>query len=394
MRSRQEAATARFLADRAASLQPLGLAEILLLGREHGAIDLAVGSPSFPGHREEFMELAYAALSERHNQYDDPAGNKELRKVIARLHGADADTEITVTAGATEGLNVVLQALVQPGDEVVVIEPFFEAYAPAVRLAGASPRFVPLSYPDWRWDSAELAAAFGPRTKAVIINSPHNPTGKVFDARELDEIARLSAAWGSVIISDEVYAEFHAAAEPGAPPPESARPARTVVLRSLSKSHALSGWRIGWIYAPADLTRSFRMVHEVLLVGCAAPLQVAAAGILDKWPHWSDGDRSALASKRLRLHQALTAANLKCGVPQGGAYLFPRLPPAAPPASELVRRLATECRFLAAPGGLFFADQKSGERYLRLAYNKSDEVLDVAIDVITIGVSRRIGAFM
>jgi len=374
-------------AGRVLSLQPLALAEILVLGRKHGAVDLAVGSPSFPSVDPGFIESACAALRDGHNQYDDPAGNKDLRAVAATAHGAEPDAEITVTAGATEGLNVVLQSLVQPGDEVVVLEPFFEAYALAIRLAGACPRFVRLHAPDWRWDPAELAAAFGPRTRAVIINSPHNPTGRVFSAAELSDVARLCVAWDSVIISDEVYTEFVADAGAAALPAAADPAAVTVVLRSLSKSHALSGWRIGWVYAPPELTRIFRMVHETLLVGCAAPLQVAAADLLRKVPGWSDAERSALIRKRLRLHEAVVAAGLSCPVPQGCAYLFARLPPNAPAASELVRRLASECHLLAAPGTLFFADQAAGERYLRLAYNKSDDVLDRAIALLATHVS-------
>jgi aminotransferase len=369
-------------ADRVLSLQPIALGEILVFGRKHGAIDLAVGTPSFPSVGTEFVELACAALRAGHNQYEDPAGNRELRAAAARAHGADPDTEITVTAGATEGLNVVLQSLVQPGDEVVVIEPFFEAYAPAIRLAGASPRFVRLRAPGWQWDPAELAAAFGPRTRAVIVNSPHNPTGRVFTASEIGEVIRLCAAWHSVIISDEVYVEF--VNEPGAATlPMTVDPVvKTVVLRSLSKSHALSGWRIGWIYAPPELTRIFRVVHEAFSIGCAAPLQVAAAGVLRSVPCWSDAQRSELISKRLRLHEAVTAAGLSCSSPQGCAYLFTQLPGNAPAASEFVRRLAAGYHLLAAPGALFFADPAAGERYLRLAYNKSDAVLDAAIELL------------
>lgn len=151
-------------ADRALSLQPLALAELLLWGRQHDAVDLAVGSPSFPSVAADLVDSGCAALRGAHNQYADPAGSPALRAAAARVHDADPDTEITITAGATEGLNVVLQALVQPGDEVLLIEPCFELYASAVRLAGARPQYVRLREPAWRWDPDELAASFGPRT--------------------------------------------------------------------------------------------------------------------------------------------------------------------------------------------------------------------------------------
>jgi N-succinyldiaminopimelate aminotransferase len=366
-------------ADRTATLRPLALAELLLIGRQYGAVDLATGSPSFPDTGADLVDAAREALRHAHHQYADPAGSRELRTAAAAVHGADPETEITITAGATEGLTVVLQALVQPGDEVVVIEPYFEAYAPAVRLAGARPRFVRLRGPGWQWDPAELAAAFGPRTRAAIVNSPHNPTGRVFSASELSQLTRLCATWDSVLISDEVYAEFTdgpgGAALPGAVEPR----ARVVALRSLSKSHAVSGWRIGWIYAPPDLTRIFRMVHELLVLGCAAPLQAAAAEVLRKRPGWSDAERAALATKRRRVHEAAAAVGLAGQLLQG-AYLFVQLPPGAPGADDLARQLAADCQLLTAPGSLFFADPADGRRCLRLACNKADEVLDAGVE--------------
>jgi N-succinyldiaminopimelate aminotransferase len=369
--------------DRAAALQPLGLANILALAREHGAVDLAVGSPSFPATGADLLGAACAALQAGFNQYDSPAGHLGLRAAAAALHAADQDAEITVTAGATEGLNVALQALVQDGDEVVVLEPCYEAYPNVIRLAGAEPRFVRLHGPSWRWDPAELAAAFGPRTKAVIVNSPHNPTGRVFNATELAELNALCAAWHAVLISDEAYIEF--VAGPGAAVlPGQVEPAGQIVsLRSLSKSHAISGWRIGWICAPPDLTGMFRVVHETLIVGCAAPLQVAAAEVVRQRPGWSDTERSALIGKRRRLHAALTACGLFCLPPQGGPFLFARLPDGTSGAEEVARRLIIEHGLAVAPGSLFFADPAAGARYLRFACNKSDEVLDAAIERLT-----------
>jgi N-succinyldiaminopimelate aminotransferase len=368
-------------ADRTATLRPLALAEILRLGRENGAVDLALGSPSFPDTGADLVDGACAALRGGCHQYEDPAGNAKLRAAAATQHGADPDTEITVTAGATEGLNVALQSLVQPGDEVVVIEPFFEVYCAAVRLAGAVPRLVRLRGPGWRWDEGELAAAFGPRTRAVLVNSPHNPTGRVLTAAEFGQLAALCERWDVIVVSDEVYAEF--VDEPAAvayPWLIEELAGRTVALRSLSKSHAISGWRIGWMYAPPALTRVFRMVHEVLTVGCAAPLQAAAAEVLRERPGWSQDDRARLSRKRQAIVSALGRVGLDCSMPQGSAFALAALPGhVRADASDIARRLAAESGVAVAPGGLFFADEATGGRYLRFAYNKSDAVIELGV---------------
>jgi N-succinyldiaminopimelate aminotransferase len=369
-------------ADRTAALQPLSLAEILVLSRRHDAVDLALGSPSFPSTAVDLTEAACAALRSGRNQYEDPKGNADLRAAAAALHGADPDTEITITCGATEGLNVALQCLVQAGDEVVVIEPCFEVYNPAIRLTGARPRPVRLHWPDWHWDATELAAAFGPRTRAVVINSPHNPTGRVLTRADLSELATLCARWDTVVISDEVYAEFVDSPGMAVFPWQIAELAdRTVALRSLSKSHAISGWRLGWMYAPDVLTRLLRMVHEVLTVGTAAPLQAAAATVLSLRPTWSEDERARLMAKRALVVSAVTDAGLCCSPPEGSPFALAMLPPdLAIDSSELACRLVTEYRLATAPGGAFFADSSAGERLLRFAFNKSDAVLELATE--------------
>jgi N-succinyldiaminopimelate aminotransferase len=371
-------------APRTRHLEPLGIIEILLLGRQHGAIDLATGSPSFPDTPAELVASACAALRSGHNQYDDPAGHRELRMAVAQVHDADPDTEITVTGGCTEGLNVVLQSLVQPGDEVILAEPYYEAYPSAIRLAGGVPRFVRLREPGWCWRPDELAAAFGPRTRAVIVNSPHNPTGRVLTAAELAELAALAQTWGAFVISDEVYTEFRN--RPEAVPSVGMFPAiadRTVVLRSLSKSHAIGGWRIGWIYAPAALTATFRMVHETLTTGVATPLQVAAAHIMRSKPGWTGAERSQLVSNRTRVIAALRAIGLTCEPPEGSAFLLARLPEQGyGDAAAFARRLITECGVTAAPGDLFFSVPAAGSSYLRFSYNKADPLIAAGADRI------------
>jgi N-succinyldiaminopimelate aminotransferase len=376
-----EAAAARGrYAQRTSALEPLELAELLYLGRRSGAVDLALGTPSYPDTGADLIGHACDALRGGANQYADPAGNAMLREAAAAQHSADPDTEITVTAGATEGLNVVLQSLVQPGDEVVVIEPFFETYAGAVALTGAQPRFVRLHGPDWRWEDAELAGAFGPRTRAVVVNSPHNPTGRVLTRAEYEQLGSLCQTWDAILVSDEVYAELVAAPGPVFPWQIAALAGRTVALRSLSKSHAVSGWRIGWIYAPAMLTKVFRMVHAVLTVGCAAPLQTAAARTLRERPSWSAQERERLAGKRQAIVAALNAAGWDCPMPEGSAFALAALPAGcSQPARDIARRLTVETGVVAAPGELFFSSPSAGARYVRFAYNKADPVIELGV---------------
>jgi aminotransferase len=365
---------------RARALPPSGLVEILRLARSRGAADLAIGSPSFPSAGEDLIAAACAALRSGSNQYEDPRGHAGLRAAAARYHGADPDTEITVTAGATEGLTAVLQALVDPGDEVIVLEPYFEAYPAAIRLAGGRPRFVRLHTPGLRWDPRELERAFSARTRAVIVNSPHNPTGRVFTAEELAGLTALCERWNSTLISDEVYAEF--VDEPASvllpSAVETAIP--VVTLRSLSKSHAVSGWRIGWIHASPELTQAFRTVHEALVMGTAGPLQAAAAVILDRRPGWTAEQRAALADKRRRTVDVVRAAGFSTEMPQGACYLFARIPKDWPDAAQTARRLVLDHGVATAPGRLFFADPAAGDRHLRFAYNKSTAVLDLALE--------------
>lgn len=368
--------------DRTRSLQPLGLVEFVLLARQSGAIDLATGVPTYPQTPQDLIDGACAAIRSGNNQYDDPAGNRELRIAAAAVHGADPDTEITVTGGSTEGLNVALQALVQPGDEVVVIEPFYEAYPAAIRLAGAVPRFVRLREPDWRWREQDLADAFGPRTRAIIINSPHNPTGRVLDADELSTVVRLCAQWNVVIISDEVYAELVERPEdlvlPGSLPGSEDR---VVVLRSLSKSHAIGGWRIGWIYAPPAFTRVFRMVHETFTAGIVAPLQAAAANVVRQSPTWTDEQRAGLSENRRRIVAALDEVGLTCHPPEGSAFLLAKMSERlGDDSSGFTRRLISEFGVSGAPGVLFFSPPSDGARYVRFGYNKPEAVITAAIE--------------
>ncbi|MEU8664324.1 pyridoxal phosphate-dependent aminotransferase [Actinoplanes philippinensis] len=366
-------------ARRTRHLRPIALMELLLMAREHGAIDLATGTPSLPAPPAELREAAREVMrGTTHQQYDDPAGHAPLRQALARRYGGDPDTMITVTGGATEGLNVVLQAVLSPGDEVVVLEPGYESYPAATGLAGGVVRPVRLYGPQWRWRPEELAAAFGPRTRAVIVNSPNNPTGRVLSAGEWEQLARLCERWDCLLINDAVYEEFTSEV-PASPPAGIAE--RLVVLHSLSKSYAISGWRLGWVQAPARLTRTIRLVHETLTTGIAVPLQAAAAAVVAARPGLTGPDRAALAGNRAALRDGLRALGLTCADPEGACYLLASLPAdAAVPAAEVSRRLIRQAGVAAAPGSVFFSTPGDGHELLRFSFNKSESIVTDALE--------------
>jgi aspartate/methionine/tyrosine aminotransferase len=274
------------------------------LANRHGAVNLAQGFPDFPAP-EEPKEAARAAIGADINQYAITWGARPLREAIAAKVAAfqgvtvDPETEITVTCGATEGMLDVLLALVDPGDEVVVIAPFYENYGPDAVLCGAVPRYVRLRPPDWVLDVDELAAAFGPRTRAVIVNTPHNPTGKVFTAAEIVAIGELCERWNAALVTDEIYEHItYGAARHISPLELAGLRTRTVVVNSVSKPYSLTGWRVGWVIASPFLTAAIRKVHDFVTVGAAAPLQEGAARALALPASYYDDLAAAYAARR------------------------------------------------------------------------------------------------
>src|SRR5918999_2630994 len=252
------------VAARIRGLAPAKLFHLLNEGQRHEAIDLALGIPQAPRTPPELIGNAGAAMRAGKNQYELPDGNIGLRRQIAGSLPVptDPDTELTITTGGTEALSVALLCTVDPGDEVIVFEPVYENFLNAIALVGGVPRLVRVRAPEWRYDSAELRAAFGPRTRAIVVNTPNNPTGHILTQTELDEIAELCERWNSIVISDEIYAgytyEGHRHISVAEPP---ALRARSVAIGSLSKSHAVSGWRLGYLRAEAALTAVARRVH-------------------------------------------------------------------------------------------------------------------------------------
>ncbi|GGP76009.1 pyridoxal phosphate-dependent aminotransferase [Saccharothrix coeruleofusca] len=363
-------------AQRARGLRDSELAKLLRSSRSD-VVNLAVGTPQFPETPGTAVGAAITALKTGRNQYELPLGEQALRERIASSLNSPADpsTEITVTAGATEGLCVALQSLVDPGDEVVVFEPFYENFLGTIALAGGVPRFVPLHEPDWHYDPADLRAAFGPRTRAVLLNSPSNPTGRALRYEELAEIAELCERWNAVAVSDEAYAglvfgarrHLSAADVPGLRQ-------RSIVVGSLSKSHAISGWRLGYLRAEAERTSILRRIHEVTTNGTAAPLQ-AAIGSVGLQPDWAARQAEALAC----LKDTAVALFERFGVGfetiEGGCFAFGRIDAlTTEDSTAFCERLLRDFGILLAPGRPFFHNRARGDRYVRIAFNRPPAV--------------------
>ena len=265
----------------------------------HDAINLGQGYPDFPAP-EEVKEAARRAIAEDHNQYPITWGDPTFRRAIAAKYEADygmtvdPETEICVTCGSTEAMAASFLGILDEGDEVVVFEPFYESYNPDAILSGATGRYVTLSPPDWRFDPDELAEAFGPRTRAIVVNSPHNPTGKVFTAEELSMIAGLCREHDAIAITDEIYE--HITYEDREHVPIATLPGmreRTVTISALSKTYSVTGWRVGWAVAPPSLMAGIRSTHDFLTVAAAAPLQIAGIAALGVLPADPEGVRRA-----------------------------------------------------------------------------------------------------
>src|SRR6059058_6301674 len=257
--------------------------EMTRLAMEHGAINLSQGFPDFPAP-EVLKKAAADAIFADVNQYAITWGAKNFRDALVyktkKFMGIEIDPEreVTVSCGSTEAMIDVLLAVINPGDEVIVFEPFYENYGPDAIISGATPRYVQLRRPDWSFDQQELAAAFNDKTKAIIINTPNNPTGKVFTRQELETIAALCRKWDAIAISDEIYEHIIYDGRPHIPIATIEGMAdRTVTLNGLSKTFSVTGWRVGWAISPPSLSGAIRKVHDFLTVGAPAPLQEAGA---------------------------------------------------------------------------------------------------------------------
>jgi len=368
--------------------------EMTRLAMQHGAINLAQGFPDFPAPAD-IKEAARAAIAGDINQYAITWGARDLREAIAKQftasHGVPVDPErdITVCCGSTEAMISSMLAVVDPGDEVVVFEPFYENYGPDAILSGARPRFVRLrpeaaanaSGPaKWSFDPGELAAAFGPATRAIIVNTPNNPTGKVFTREELGIIRDLCVRWNALAITDEIYEHIlYDGARHVALASLDGMPERTVTINGLSKTYSVTGWRVGWAIAAPDLSGAIRKVHDFLTVGAAAPLQAAGAAALRALPEYYERVATGYRERRDFALEFLERAGFRCFRPAGAYYIMTDIS-GFPFADDLdcARFLVERVGVAVVPGSSFYNNSADGARQVRFAFCKKPETLEAA----------------
>jgi aspartate/methionine/tyrosine aminotransferase len=372
----------RFRADRTMNIVESVIREMTRLAVRHNAVNLAQGFPDFPAPQA-LKQAAADAIEADVNQYAITWGSKPFRDAIAakyqRHYGLEIDPEreITVCCGATEGMIASLLALSNPGDEVVIFEPYYENYGPDTLLADAKRKFVRLHPPDWRFDPQELREAFSPRTKAIIVNSPGNPTGRVFDREELEYIASLCQEFDALAITDEIYE--YILYDGAKHIPLMTLPGmrdRTVLVNSLSKSYSVTGWRVGWVVASPDLTESIRKVHDFLTVGAAAPLQQAGAAALALPDEYYATLACDYSARRDTLLAMLDRAGFRCTRPAGAYYIMADISGFGfPDDVQFVRYLIEKVGIAAVPGSSFFSQPKDGATLIRFCFCKKYETL-------------------
>lgn len=361
---------------------------------QHGAINLAQGFPNFPAP-DLLKEAAVQAIRDDINQYAITWGSRRLREAVARKYAGwygmqlDPDTEITVTCGATEAMVATMLALVDPGEEVIVFEPFYENYGPDAILCDAKPVYVPL-FPGEPLDLDRLARAFTPRTRAIIVNTPANPSGRVLTRAELEAIAGLCQRHEAYAITDEIYEHIRYQGEhiPLATLPGMRE--RTITISGASKTFSITGWRIGTIVSPAAITESIRKVHDFLTVGAPAPLQEGLATVMDTFgPEFYAGMAEEYRRRRDLLFAALRRAGFQCTAPDGAYYILADFSPLSElPDTEFALWLARERGVAPVPGSSFFSRPELGRKYVRFVFCKTDDLLNEAAARLTGGGGR------
>ena len=356
------------------------------LATEHGAINLAQGFPNFPCP-DVLKEAAARAIRDDLNQYAVTWGAARLRNALAAKYQewydlpVNPNTQVTVTCGATEAMASALLGIVNPGDEVVIFEPFYENYGPDAILCDASPVFVPMAIGE-SLDEDRLAAAFGPKTRAIIICTPNNPTGHVFSRAELESIAELCRRHDAFAVTDEIYEHIYYEGEhiPIATLPGMAE--RTITISGASKTFSVTGWRVGTIVSPPDVTDAIRKVHDFLTVGAAAPLQEAiAVGMETLGQDYYDGLARDYKRRRDILCAGLLKAGFKCRPPEAAYYVmadFSSL--SALPDDQFSKWLTAEHGVAPVPGSSFYSKAELGRTQVRFAFCKTEEMLEQAVE--------------
>jgi aminotransferase len=370
---------------RASSFTESVIREMTRLAMEHDAINLAQGFPDFPAP-EELKRAAQEAVAADLNQYPITWGEPELREAIAQAYrrrygmAVDPERNVCVTCGSTEAMISSILGVLDPGDEIVLFEPFYENYGPDAILAGASPRYVALREPDWSFDEAELRSAFNDRTRGIVINTPNNPTGKVFSREELELIAELCVRHDVVAFTDEIYE--HITYDGARHVPLATIPGmedRTVTISALSKTYAVTGWRVGWAIAPEGLMRGIRTVHDFLTVGAPTPLQHAGAVALALPDGYYEQMRAGYEARRELMMRVLAESGFEARPPAGAYYVMAGFAG----LSDLddvafAERMAREIGVAVVPGSSFFSRPELGRDVVRFSFCKRLETLEEA----------------
>jgi aspartate/methionine/tyrosine aminotransferase len=375
----------RMLSAKAEQFTESVIREMTRLAMKHGAVNLSQGFPDFAAP-EEIKEAARQAISDDINQYAITWGAKPLRDAIVekfeRTQGVrvDPEREITICCGSTEAMMSTMLAIINPGDEIVVFEPFYENYGPDAILSGATPRFVKLRPPDWTVDQTELAAAFGPHTKAIILNTPNNPTGKVFTRAELEFIRDLCVRWNAYCITDEIYEHIlYDGAEHISMARIDGMRDRTIVINGMSKTYSVTGWRVGWAIAPPEPTAAIRKVHDFLTVGAAAPLQQAGAIALKSPQSYYDKLAADYTVRRERLCRILSASGFRVFKPRGAYYIMTDISAFGYPDDVAFAKFLVEKVGVAVvPGSSFYNDPGHGASQVRFTFCKKETTLAAA----------------
>ena len=350
----------------------------------HGGINLAQGFPNFPAPTQ-VKEAAKRAIDADINQYAITWGSKSLRDALARSYrelyamNVDPETMLTVTCGSTEAMISTLLAICDPGDEVIVLEPFYENYGPDAAISGATPVFVPLRPPSFGFDPDELARAFTSRTKAIIVNTPNNPTGRVFTRTELETIAALCRDHDVIAVTDEIYEHIRYEGQHIPIATLEGMAERTVTISGASKTFSVTGWRVGWIVAARELTAAIRKVHDFVTVGAPAPLQEAIAVALELGPDYYMRLATEYRARRDHLVRLLEAAGFSPNTPEGAYYVLSDIRPFGfKDDVAFANWLVTEVGVAGVPGSSFFSRPELGRDLIRFTFCKTADLLEDA----------------
>ena len=386
-------------AQRVANFGPNPFATMTALAVQHGAVNLGQGFPDF-APPDFVVEAAQEAFRSSLHQYAPTRGWPRLMRAVSASLGPslgfipDPDLEVTIAHGATQGMYSALQALLEPGDEVVILEPQYDMYTPQVLLAGGVPRYAQIRFQGgaWIFDPEELRAVVTARTKAIILNTPHNPTGKVFTRAELEGIAAIALEFDLYVLSDEVYDRLtygaphvRIASLPGMRD-------RTLTLGSAGKAFSVTGWRIGWVIASPAVSDAIRKGHQWVPFSAATPVQEAVAIALERAASmgYDQSMRAAFAARRDQLEDALKRARLEVNRPDGGYFLTVDVSGFGADVDDLARRFVTDVGVAPIPMTVFYADKSRAPRVLRFAFCKAESTIAAAAERLKPGTLERL----